>query len=279
MKEDESFVYVESVTDYLNALPEGDEFFDTLLDKMVLYRGQGNKNWSLMPGVMRDREDYLNEELYIKECLRQYPEEFENMSKVDVLIKMQHYGIPTRLLDLTSNPLVALYFACASQPDEDGVVYVTQGPVTRSSDLYVNVVVESLFSYKSHGKVSCPASGMKVGERSLSKDDIERIIGYETPIVFQASLSNPRIRNQNGYFSIYRGISDWKAIPYFLKIHIKKEFKEKIIVQLSRFGIDSKFIFPEFSNAAPCIVSSIKKRNLKLNKNFSTPLDKGTISP
>ena len=79
MKEDEAIVYVESVTDYLNALPEGDEFFDTLLDKLVLYRGQGNKNWSLMPGVMRDREDYLNEELYIKECLRQYPEEFKNV--------------------------------------------------------------------------------------------------------------------------------------------------------------------------------------------------------
>lgn len=278
MKE-ESCVYIESVVDFLNALPEGDEFFDTLLDNLVLYRGQGNKNWSLMPCIMRDREDYLNEELYIKECLRQYPEEFKNMSKIDMLIKMQHYGIPTRLLDLTSNPLVALYFACASQPDEDGVVYVTQGPVARSSDLYINVIVESLFSYKSHGKVYFPPSGIQIGEESLSKDSIENIIGYETPLVFQASLSNPRIRNQNGYFAIYRGNNAWKEIQYFLKIYVKKECKEKIITQLSRLGIDSKFIFPEFSNGVPCIVSSIKKRNLKINERFFTPLDSNNILP
>lgn len=58
------------------------------------------------------------------------------MNKVDILIKMQHYGMPTRLLDLTKNPLVALYFACVSKPNNDGVVYTTCGPVFRSSDLY-----------------------------------------------------------------------------------------------------------------------------------------------
>lgn len=95
-----------------------------------------------MPSVMRNREDYLNEELYIKECIRQYPEEFINMSKIDMLIKMQHYGVPTRLLDLTKNLLIALYFACVSEPNKDGVVYAISGPVARSSDLYVNAITE-----------------------------------------------------------------------------------------------------------------------------------------
>ena len=83
---EEKDTYIESVADYLNTLPQNQEFFDTLLDKLTLFRGQGNKEWDLMPSVMRNREDYLNEELYIKECIRQYPEEFINMSKVDMLI-------------------------------------------------------------------------------------------------------------------------------------------------------------------------------------------------
>lgn len=124
---EEKEIYVESIVDYLNALPENEEFSDSLLDNLTLFRGQGNKEWNLIPSVMRNREDFLNEELYIKECIRQYPEEFKNMNKVDILIKMQHYGMPTRLLDLTKNPLVALYFACVSEPNNDGVVYITCG--------------------------------------------------------------------------------------------------------------------------------------------------------
>lgn len=99
-------MYIESVVDYLNVLPRNEGLHNTLLDDLTLFRWQRNKEWNLMSSVMRNREDYLNEELYIKEYPRQYPEEFVNMSKVDMLIKMQHYGVPTRLLDLTKNLLI-----------------------------------------------------------------------------------------------------------------------------------------------------------------------------
>ena len=41
----------------------------------------------------------------------------------EFLFLAQHYGLPTRLLDWTYNPLIALYFACCSNFDKDGVVY------------------------------------------------------------------------------------------------------------------------------------------------------------
>ena len=37
---------------------------------------------------------------------------------------MQHYGLPTRILDITANTLVALYFAVSENEDKDGVVYL-----------------------------------------------------------------------------------------------------------------------------------------------------------
>lgn len=81
-------------------------------DKIIFYRGHSNANYSLRPSIMRTNSLQENERQIYNELLINCPDEFEKCSShLDKLVKMQHYGLPTRLLDITRNFLVALFFA------------------------------------------------------------------------------------------------------------------------------------------------------------------------
>ena len=47
----------------------------------------------------------------------------KDQSPVEIYFSAQHFGLPTRLLDWSTNPLAALFFACYGSPSENGVVY------------------------------------------------------------------------------------------------------------------------------------------------------------
>jgi hypothetical protein len=109
---------------------------DNLPKTHLFYRGQTNIEKSLLPSAFRIKPDEkwetaLNrEKSYFYEAMTRFPNEFSNMSNLDRLAKMQHYGLPTRLLDITSNPLTALFFACEESRctcHVDGGVFVFQG--------------------------------------------------------------------------------------------------------------------------------------------------------
>ena len=76
------------------------------------FRGHGDKDWQMLPSIYRAKHLIENEDKIIKDALTYCPDDFlPSDTLFEKLVKLQHYGYSTRLLDLTANALVALYFA------------------------------------------------------------------------------------------------------------------------------------------------------------------------
>lgn len=88
-------------------------------DSRWVYRGVPDQDFPLVPSIGRKREYRPTDELALLEIFRRRATEFlghQPLSDWDLLALAQHHGMPTRLLDWSSNPLVAAYFAVSSAP-------------------------------------------------------------------------------------------------------------------------------------------------------------------
>jgi len=93
--------------------------------KNSFWRGHSDCSYKLVPNIYRGSTGKLvaKEHQILNEAVIRHPDEFAARgSYFEKLALMQHYDFPTRLLDLTENPLVALYFACKTKQQKQGEV-------------------------------------------------------------------------------------------------------------------------------------------------------------
>ena len=101
-----------------------------------VFRGQGDASWPLEPRLVREVKGTTfeaNDIIAIESEMRQQfeaqahlhlePSVLEEGDFIAWWALMQHHGAPTRLLDWTRSPLVALYFAAVEVPTKDGAVW------------------------------------------------------------------------------------------------------------------------------------------------------------
>ncbi len=94
-------------------------------DYELIYRAPTKKeddNYTIeeeKPSLFKTENLINNEDNIYKDFLASNPNKFDNMTIFDKLTKMRHYEIPNRLLDVTNDPLVALFFACGKEKEKD----------------------------------------------------------------------------------------------------------------------------------------------------------------
>lgn len=100
---------VGNVQDYISSI---EKILNKYNDKEAFFRGHYYYKYELVPSLYRKKKYYENESFMYMDFKTQFYRELSNKKYIEILTTMQHYRMPTRLLDTTSNPLVALYMAC-----------------------------------------------------------------------------------------------------------------------------------------------------------------------
>lgn len=131
----------------INTVYRGESKFTWIKDDFEEY-GNNRDNVSTVKAPLPRlyRNNYLSQELFfINEYQQQISHPFHD--KFSILADMQHYGLPTRLLDVTSNVLVAIFFSLDNE-EHDGVIFrYTRKPNNQMTKAEEKLFVDFIFEY------------------------------------------------------------------------------------------------------------------------------------
>jgi hypothetical protein len=190
--------------------------------RSVIYRGVKSVSFPLIPkiGRLTPPDSISSREQNEQEILRLFKERafqylnFTPASDWDWLAVGQQYGLPTRLLDWTDNPLVACFFAINESSGDDGVIYVY------SNDSYISVEQHSdPFRYRTVGKF-------------IPRHFVQRIT------------------TQGGLFTIHPNPYEPFESDDMEKIVVPREIHAELRGILNKYGVNQFSLFPSLDGLA-----------------------------
>jgi hypothetical protein len=234
-------------------------------NSLLWFRGLSHESYHLIPRIHRmiggydhHYEHHINT-LFIKKA-KPYLK-YKNYTKFEWLHIMQHYGLPTRLLDWTEGAMLALYFAVRSENVEVPSVWILV-PVKLN-----NITTEKKLIY-----VTDPDSSTADDKILDSYLDLEKL--PKLPVAIEPPYIDTRIQSQKSVFtfhgSAYDGFMtvDISEELKLYKLKIKTECSYRIKKQLELLGITESTLFPDLEGISRELISVTEMFKTKFNLEY-----------